>query len=132
MSRVVYVNGSYVAENEGKVSIFDRGFLFADGIYEVTAVINGKLVTSSFSFGRLVTKVDLTIDKRKGDVVSMTADNRIVTRDVALDPDITALINKYRTLSAPFANRVVGEISATITRVANPAGESALKGVYAN
>ncbi|MFZ5672742.1 MAG: D-amino-acid transaminase [Pseudomonadota bacterium] len=44
MSRVVYVNGSYVAENEGKVSIFDRGFLFADGIYEVTAVINGKLV----------------------------------------------------------------------------------------
>lgn len=44
MSRVVYVNGSYVPENEGKVSIFDRGFLFADGIYEVTAVINGKLV----------------------------------------------------------------------------------------
>jgi D-alanine transaminase len=44
MSRVVYVNGSYVHENEGKVSIFDRGFLFADGIYEVTAVINGKLV----------------------------------------------------------------------------------------
>lgn len=44
MSRVVYVNGIYVPENEGKVSIFDRGFLFADGIYEVTAVINGKLV----------------------------------------------------------------------------------------
>ena len=44
MSRVVYVNGSYVPENEGKVSIFDRGFLFADGIYEVTAVINGRLV----------------------------------------------------------------------------------------
>jgi D-alanine transaminase len=44
MSRIVYVNGSYVPENEGKVSIFDRGFLFADGIYEVTAVINGKLV----------------------------------------------------------------------------------------
>ena len=44
MSRVVYVNGSYVPENEGKVSIFDRGFLFADGVYEVTAVIGGKLV----------------------------------------------------------------------------------------
>jgi D-alanine transaminase len=44
MSRVVYVNGSYVPENEGKVSIFDRGFLFADGVYEVTAVINSKLV----------------------------------------------------------------------------------------
>ena len=44
MSRVVYVNGSFVPENEGKVSIFDRGFLFADGVYEVTAVINGRLV----------------------------------------------------------------------------------------
>jgi D-alanine transaminase len=44
MSRVVYVNGSYVPENEGKVSIFDRGFLFADGVYEVVAVIDGKLI----------------------------------------------------------------------------------------
>jgi D-alanine transaminase len=44
MSRIVYVNGAYVPEAEGKVSIFDRGFLFADGVYEVTAVVGGKLV----------------------------------------------------------------------------------------
>ena len=44
MSRIVYVNGSYVPEEQGKISIFDRGFLFADGIYEVTAVVNSKLV----------------------------------------------------------------------------------------
>ena len=44
MSRIVYVNGSYLPEEQGKISIFDRGFLFADGIYEVTAVVNGKLV----------------------------------------------------------------------------------------
>jgi len=44
MVRTVYVNGEYLPENEGKVSIFDRGFLFADGVYEVTAVVNGKLV----------------------------------------------------------------------------------------
>ena len=44
MSRIVYVNGAYVPEEQGQVSIFDRGFLFADGIYEVTAVVNGKLV----------------------------------------------------------------------------------------
>ena len=44
MSRVVYVNGSYLPEEQGQISIFDRGFLFADGIYEVTAVVNGKLV----------------------------------------------------------------------------------------
>jgi D-alanine transaminase len=44
MARIVYVNGEFVPENEGKISIFDRGFLFADGVYEVTAVINGRLV----------------------------------------------------------------------------------------
>lgn len=44
MSRTVYVNGAYVPEEDAKVSIFDRGFLFADGVYEVTAVVDGKLV----------------------------------------------------------------------------------------
>ena len=42
--RIVYVNGDYLPEEEGKVSIFDRGFLFADGVYEVTAVVGGKLI----------------------------------------------------------------------------------------
>jgi D-alanine transaminase len=42
--RIVYVNGHYLPEDEGKISIFDRGFLFADGIYEVTAVVSGKLI----------------------------------------------------------------------------------------
>ena len=44
MVRTVYVNGEYLPETEGKVSIFDRGFLFADGVYEVSAVVNGRLV----------------------------------------------------------------------------------------
>ena len=42
--RTVYLNGEYVAENEAKVSIFDRGFLMADGVYEVTTVLDGKLI----------------------------------------------------------------------------------------
>ncbi|WP_369311985.1 D-amino-acid transaminase [Providencia rettgeri] len=41
---IVYVNGRYVHEEQAKVSVFDRGFLFADAVYEVTAIINGKLV----------------------------------------------------------------------------------------
>lgn len=43
MGRIVYVNGDYLPEDQAKVSVFDRGFLFADGVYEVTAVVNGKL-----------------------------------------------------------------------------------------
>ena len=42
--RTVYVNGEYLPENEAKVSIFDRGFLMADGVYEVTSVPDGKLI----------------------------------------------------------------------------------------
>ena len=44
MSRIVYVNGEYLPEGEATVSIFDRGFLFADGVYEVTSVLDGKLI----------------------------------------------------------------------------------------
>ena len=44
MSRIVHVNGQWVDETEARVSIFDRGFLFADAIYEVTAVLGGKLI----------------------------------------------------------------------------------------
>jgi D-alanine transaminase len=44
MTRTVYVNGEYLPETQAKVSIFDRGFLFADGVYEVTSVLGGKLI----------------------------------------------------------------------------------------
>ena len=44
MTRTVYVNGEYLPETKASVSIFDRGFLFADAVYEVTSVLNGKLI----------------------------------------------------------------------------------------
>ncbi|MBT8409462.1 MAG: D-amino-acid transaminase [Alphaproteobacteria bacterium] len=44
MDRIVYVNGDYVPESEARVSVFDRGFLFADAVYEVTSVLDGKLI----------------------------------------------------------------------------------------
>jgi len=53
MVRTVYVNGEYLPETEGKISIFDRGFLFADGVYEVSAVVNGKLVDYDAHMERL-------------------------------------------------------------------------------
>lgn len=44
MSRTVHLNGQFLPETEAKVSVFDRGYLFADGVYEVTAVIDGRLI----------------------------------------------------------------------------------------
>ena len=53
MSRIVYVNGSYVPEEEAQISVFDRGFLFADGVYEVTSVLDGKLIDFAGHAARL-------------------------------------------------------------------------------
>ncbi len=44
MTRTVYVNGQYLPEDQASVSIFDRGFLMADGVYEVASVLDGKLI----------------------------------------------------------------------------------------
>lgn len=53
MSRTVYLNGEYVPEEAAKISVFDRGFLFADAVYEVTAVVNSKLVDFAGHYARL-------------------------------------------------------------------------------
>ncbi|MET0605240.1 MAG: D-amino-acid transaminase [Beijerinckiaceae bacterium] len=53
MSRIVYVNGVFVPEHDAKVSVFDRGFLFADGVYEVSAVMGGKLLDNDAHLKRL-------------------------------------------------------------------------------
>lgn len=50
---IAYVNGSFVPLSQAKVSILDRGFLFADGIYEVSAVLDGKLVDNASHLARL-------------------------------------------------------------------------------
>jgi 5'-nucleotidase len=94
--------------------------------------IDGRLVTSASSFGRLVTDVDLTIDRATGEVVRMQANNRIVSREVPPDPRLTALVDTYQTLVAPFANRVIGSMTAEHTRDPTPAGESALGDVIAD
>ncbi|MFE1602834.1 D-amino-acid transaminase [Methylobacterium sp. ID0610] len=53
MSRIVYVNGRFLPFEEASISIMDRGFLFADGIYEVSAVLNGRLVDNEAHLARL-------------------------------------------------------------------------------
>lgn len=53
MSRIVYVNGCYLPEEQATVSVFDRGFLFADAVYEVTAVVNGRLAEFDGHMARL-------------------------------------------------------------------------------
>ena len=53
MDKIAYVNGSFVSMADAKVSVLDRGFLFADGIYEVAAVLEGKLIDNASHLARL-------------------------------------------------------------------------------
>ncbi len=89
-------------------------------------------VTSASSFGRVLTDVDMTINRSTDQPTSISINNEIVTRDVALDPAETTIVNKYATAIAPIANAVVGSITADITNTNNTAGESALGDVIAD
>ena len=94
--------------------------------------IDGTPVTSAFSFGRLVTDIDMRVDRARKDVTSITINNRIVTRDVPRDAAITSLIGRYNALAAPIANRPIGNITADILRASDASLEQSLGNVIAD
>ncbi|MCF6369634.1 D-amino-acid transaminase [Rhizobium halophilum] len=53
MGRIVYVHDGFVPDEEASISLFDRGFLFGDAVYEVTAVINGRMIDNDLHLARL-------------------------------------------------------------------------------
>ncbi len=95
------------------------------------SLIDGRPVTSAASNGRLVTDIDFDLDRQTKDIENVRADNTIVTRETAA-LDIQALIDRYRTLAAPRANRVIGHITADINRDAAPSGEHAAGNLIAD
>jgi len=87
-------------------------------------VIDGRVVTSAASNGRLVTRINMEVSRKSKDVTSVSAENVIVTQTVDKDPVITALIAKYDAFAAPLANRVVGSITGDFVRGATRGVES--------
>jgi 5'-nucleotidase len=95
--------------------------------------IDGRLVTSGDKYGTLVTAIDLKLDPATRDVVSAKADNTVVrVGGTARDPEQTALLESYDRVAAPLANRPAGSVTETLSRVPNPAGESALGDIIAD
>jgi 5'-nucleotidase len=110
------------------------------------------VVTSAGSNGQLVTDIDYALDRRTGKFAAVTAKNVIVQNGVpdgkggwlrdangvflknpdTVDAGAKKIADKYRTAVAPIANRVVGAITADITRTATPAGETPLGDVIAD
>src|SRR5262249_44515715 len=79
----------------------------------------GRLVTSAGAYGRLFTRIQLTIDPATDRIDKVTASNEIVTRDVPKDPAETAIVEKYSRLSSGMANRDVGSVAEPLLRRAN-------------
>lgn len=97
-----------------------------------TCTIGTTLLTSAASFGRLVTDIDLRIDRASGRVVSKQARNVIVVRDLPPAADEAVILNHYRPLAGPIGGRRVGAITAPLVRVPSETGETALGSVVAD
>ncbi|OAI09245.1 bifunctional metallophosphatase/5'-nucleotidase [Methylomonas methanica] len=92
-------------------------------------------VTSANSQGRVLTDIDVAISTVNGEISSVSAENIVVDRsNTAITPNaaIKTIVDNYKALSTPIANRVIGSISAAITRTATSTGESALGDVIAD
>ncbi|MFC0629217.1 bifunctional metallophosphatase/5'-nucleotidase [Kribbella deserti] len=94
-----------------------------------------RLVTSAFSFGRLVTDLRMSIDNLTNDVdrANTIANNLIVTQDVPKARKLTQLIDKYKALVAPIESKVIGHITTDmVSRTADASGESPLGNLIAD
>ena len=81
--------------------------------------LNGRIVTSAFSFGRVVSEINLVLDKRTEDVrrdLSTAVNHAVIRAQITPDPAITAVINKWKPLSDVIGNQEVGSITADIRR----------------
>jgi len=94
--------------------------------------IDGRIVTSAGDYGRLFTRLTLSIDPVRDTIEQVSAHNEIVTRDVPKDPALTAILDKYRPEATRLANKPVGVITEEITNEGNRDGESALGDVIAD
>ncbi|GAA0597137.1 D-amino-acid transaminase [Paenochrobactrum glaciei] len=77
MTRTIYINDQFVSEQDAKISIFDRGFLFADAIYEVSAVVEGRLVDNDLHLTRLersLGEIDIPMPMPKEDIIKLQAE----------------------------------------------------------
>jgi 5'-nucleotidase len=85
--------------------------------------------TQGSSFGRVLTQIDLQIDKRTNDVIrsSVVADNKVVTRTVTPDAATEALVQTWKARSAGVADRKLGNITGDITNVVNNSSAATAK-----
>ena len=95
MSRIVYVNGEFLPEEQAKVSVFDRAFLFADAVYEVTTVLDGKLVDfegHAHSLERSLRELNIRNPLTIGELLHLHRE--IVARNALVEGDVYLQIGR--------------------------------------
>ncbi|RAL23125.1 bifunctional metallophosphatase/5'-nucleotidase [Lujinxingia litoralis] len=92
----------------------------------------GKLVTGAKSFGRVITAIDMTIDRQTGEVLSRSARQRAVTRDVEPAAEVASIIEDYAAIANPLAERTVGQLTSEFSRERDASGQSPLGMVIAD
>ncbi len=112
---------------------------------------DGKLLTQSGSYGRMLTKIDLTIDRSTGKVIAKDATNHLVHNDAPIydaagnpvrppagrvpllrDAGVERVVRRYGDLSATIADAVVGRIAGPLDRKPSAGGETTLGAVIAD
>lgn len=92
---ICYINGEFVADTDATISIFDRGFLFADGVYEVSLVLGGKLVDNRGHLARLQRSADkLNIPMPLSSDEILTLQKQLIEKNNLVDGSIYLQITR--------------------------------------
>jgi D-alanine transaminase len=104
LEQIVYVDGAFVPAADAKVSVFDRGFLFADGIYEVSAVLEGKLIDNESHLARLersVGEIALALPETLPRIVELQKE--LIARNNLVDGMVYMQVTRGATIPRDFA-----------------------------
>ncbi|MFP4643448.1 MAG: D-amino-acid transaminase [Spirochaetales bacterium] len=133
MSRIVYVNGTFLPEDNAMVSVFDRGFLFSDAVYEVVAVVRGKLLDFEGHLKRLrrsLSEIDMENPfASEGELLSVFREivDRNQLGEGAVYLQITRGVADRSFLFPEAAKPTVVVFTQEMNLVNNPAAERGLK-----
>ena len=131
MTNTVFVNGSYVPKQEATISVFDRGFIFGDGVYEVVPVIAGKMVDKAYFIERLARSLgELEIEwpYSRDDVLAML--NELITRNALIEGMVylqitRGIADRDFAFPADITSSIVA-FSSELTLIDNPAARTGI------
>jgi len=132
VSRTVFLNGDYLPAEEAAISVFDRGFLFGDGVYEVIPVVMGKLVDEDYSVERLrrsLSALEIAWPFSEADYLVMLRE--LIRRDDITEGSvyvqITRGIAERDFAYPPHAKSTIMAYTSTRNLLNNPAAETGVK-----